>query len=148
MKFFFLAVCCCVLTLVSRAQDPASWKYSAKKIADKTYEVHLTASVQSSWHIYSQFTPEGGPVPTTIEFTKNPLVSLMGNVKEVGALHKKHEEVFGVDVKYFDDGVDFVQVVKLKNNIKTNVNGRIEYMSCDDQQCLPPKTVKFDIVLN
>jgi thiol:disulfide interchange protein DsbD len=127
------------------AQNPVHWRFSAKKTADKTFEVHLTATVAQPWHIYSQTTPEGGPVPTKITLRKNPLVTLTGEAKEVGKLQTRHEEVFGVDVKYFDEGVDFVQVVKLKSNVKTNLTGNIEYMVCNDQQCLPPATVSFNV---
>ena len=42
------------------AQDPVKWNFTAKKIADKTYELHMTASVESPWSIYSQQTPDGG----------------------------------------------------------------------------------------
>lgn len=130
------------------AQQPVKWTYSAKKIADKTYEIHLTATLQSGWHTYSQSTPEGGPLPTAINFKKNPMTILTGTIKEVGKMMKKHEEVFGVDVKYFSNKVDFVQVVKLKSNIKTAVSGTIEYMVCTDEKCLPPATVPFTVAIN
>jgi len=73
---------------------------------------------------------------------------LDGNVKENGKLIKKYETVFGVDVKYFSEKVDFVQVVKLKTKTKTNFSGSVEFMVCNDQQCLPPATQKFSIALN
>ena len=129
------------------AQDPVKWSFSAKKVADKTYEIHMTATVESPWSIYSQQTPEGGPLPTRFSFSKNPLVSLVGNVKEIGTIKKKFEEVFEVDVLYYKDKVDFVQTVKLRNNIKTNINGTLEYMACDDEQCLPPMEVPFSVSL-
>lgn len=134
-------------SLFASAQNPVDWKFSAKKIKDKTFEVHLKASIASPWHIYSQTTPKGGPVPTKILFTKNPLLTIDGNAKEDGKIKTKYEDVFGVDVKYFDGSVDFVQVVKLKSNVKTNVTGSLEYMVCNDQQCLPPKIVGFNVVL-
>jgi thiol:disulfide interchange protein DsbD len=56
--------------------------------------------------------------------------------------------VFGVDVKYFSGKVDFVQLVKLKSKAKTNFTGSVEFMVCNDQQCLPPATQKFSIALN
>lgn len=133
------------LSIFSWGQNPVSWQYSAKKLANQTYEIHLTATIQNPWHVYSQFTPEGGPVPTKISFTQNPLVAITGPVKEVGKLHQKHEEVFGVDVKYFDGTVDFVQVIQLKTKIKTNINGSISFMVCNDEQCLPPKTIPFSV---
>ena len=126
------------------AQNPVKWSFSAKKIADKTYELHMTANVESPWSIYSQQTPEGGPLPTSFSFSKNPLVSLVGNVKEEGAIKKKFEEVFEVDVLYYKDKVDFVQTVKLKNNIKTSITGTLEYMACDDH--LWPVTICFKTV--
>lgn len=136
-----------VITGACMAQggDPVSWSFTAKKIADKVYEIHMTANVSAPWHTYSQNTPDGGPLPTKIEFTKNPLVTIEGKAKEVGKMETKHEETFGVDVKQYGGKVDFVQTVKLKSNVKTNVSGTVEYMACDDSQCLPPKSVPFTI---
>ncbi|MBC8033589.1 MAG: hypothetical protein H7Y03_05550 [Chitinophagaceae bacterium] len=131
----------------AQAGDPVSWTFTSRKVADKTYEIHLTASLSSPWHTYSQTTPDGGPLPTKIEFTRNPLVTADGKTKEIGKLQTKHEPVFGVDVKQYEGKVDFVQVVKLKTNVKTNVSGNVEYMACDDNQCLPPKSVPFTVAI-
>jgi thiol:disulfide interchange protein DsbD len=75
------------------------------------------------------------------------LITCDGKPKEAGEMHKKHEEVFGVDVFYFKEKVDFVQVVKLKASSKTKLSGSLEYMACNDEQCLPPATVPFSIAL-
>jgi hypothetical protein len=32
--------------------------------------------------------------------------------------------------------------------VKTNVTGKLEYQTCDDKKCLPPKTVNFTIALS
>ncbi len=140
--FFFSAV-----ILQAQILNPVSWTTTSKKIKDKTYEVHITATLNKGWHIYSQSTPEGGPVPTSISFSKNPLFNLEGKVKETGKLEKHHEEIFGVDVNQFSDKVDFIQVVKLKSPVKTSANISVEYMICNDRQCLPPVTKKFSIAL-
>ena len=58
-----------------------------------------------------------------------------------------HDDIFGVDVKYYGDNVSFVQVVKLKSPVKTNISGTVKYMVCNEKMCLPPKTVPFNIVL-
>jgi hypothetical protein len=131
----------------SQIQTPVKWTYSTKKISATMYEVHLTANISGKWHIYSQTTPDGGPVPTSIKFSNNPLVVFQGRAKEVGKLQQKHEPLFGVDVKQFAGKVDFVQTVKLKTPVKTNIAGSIEFMVCDDTQCLPPSTQKFSIAL-
>lgn len=147
MKHFLFGGLFALLAVSNQAQDPVKWTFSSKKIDDKTFEVHLTATVQSPWTIYSQTTPDGGPLATSFSFNNNPLLILSGKVKEVGTMHKKHEEVFGVDVFYYKDKVDFVQVVKLKTKAKTNLSGKLEYMACDEEQCLPPKEVTFSVAL-
>lgn len=135
--------------LFAQIQNPVSWTTSSKKINDRTYEVHLTANLNSGWHIYSQHTPEGGPVPTSLTFTKNPLVTVEGKAKEVGKLEQHVEPLFGnIDVKQFSNKVDFVQLVKLKAPVKTSVNVAVEFMVCNDKQCLPPKTEKLSVALN
>jgi thiol:disulfide interchange protein DsbD len=138
-----------LITGLSFAQmkNPVKWSFSSKKIDATTYEVKLTAILESGWHIYSQTTPEGGPVPTTIEFTKNPLLNLQGSAKETGKLEQRHEELFGVDVKQYSNKVDFVQTVKVKANVKTTLNGAVEFMTCNDHECLPPTKQQFSIAL-
>ena len=130
------------------AQSPVSWKYEAVKVGDKTFEVRLTATIKAGWHLYSQTTPDGGPIPTKISFNKNPLLDLDSAVKEVGRLVSKHEEVFDITTKYFADRVEFVQRIKLKSKAKTNITGTVEFMVCNDTQCLPPATVNFSVGLN
>lgn len=128
--------------------QPVSWKTTAKKLAEKIYEVRILATVDESWHIYSQQTPTGGPKPTNIRFSKNPLLVMQGKLKEEGDMEIYHEEVFGVDVYAYTGKVEFVQTVKLKSGAKTNVQGSIEYMACTNQQCLPPATINFSIILD
>jgi hypothetical protein len=127
--------------------DVVEWKFESKKLADKKYEVKLIAVVKNPWHIYSTTTPEGGPLPTKISFAKNPLTVFDGKIKEVGKLQTHFEEVFDVDTKFFNDKVEFVQVVNVKGNAKTNLAGTVEFMTCNDKECLPPKSVAFSVAL-
>ena len=128
-------------------QDPVHWKFTAKKMAGMQYEIHCTAAISGSWHIYSQTTPEGGPVPTSFTFVNNAMLNREGLVKENGKMTTRREEVFGINVKYFEGQVDFVQTVTLKAKIKTNISGTVSYMVCNDSQCLPPRSVAFNIAL-
>jgi thiol:disulfide interchange protein DsbD len=147
-RFIFLGFVICLGMGVRAQTNPVQWMFWAKRTSGKSYEIHLKATVQSPWHIYSQHTPPGGPVPTQINFMKNPLLIIEGRPRENGRLVTKHEEVFGTNVKYFDGVVEFVHVIKLKSPAKTKLNGAIEYMVCNDEQCLPPTSVPFSIVLD
>lgn len=138
----------CANFLFAQIQNPVTWTATSKKINDKTYEIRLTANIDNGWHIYSQTTPEGGPIPTSFTFAKNPLLTMNGNAKEVGKLETHKEPLFGnIDVKQFSNKVDFVQKVTLKSPVKTSVNVAVEFMVCNDKQCLPPKTENFSVAL-
>lgn len=131
---------------VGQVKDPVKWTATSRKKAGG-YEIVLTATMPKPWHIYSQKTGEGGPVATNFKFSKNPLLSFNGEVKEVGALKENYDKLFDTKVKYFSDKVDFVQALKVKGNVKTNVNVTVEYMTCDDSQCLPPTKKSFNVSL-
>ena len=130
---------------MAQSSKQVSWTYSAKKIADKTYEVHMTATIGGDYHLYAQDAGGEGPIPTTFTFVKNPLMAVDGKVKEVGKLVKKFESAWSHDVKYYEKTVDFVQVVKLKGNVKTNLAGKVEFMVCNDHECLPPADVDIKV---
>jgi len=134
-------------TVTVNAQlNPVNWSFTSKKVADKTYEIHLTATMQSGWHLYSQVQPEDAiAIPTGFKINHNPLLSLEGKIKEVGKMEKFHDAKLEVSANQFANKVDFVQVVKLNAKAKTNLTGSVEYQTCDDKKCLPPKTVNFSI---
>lgn len=141
MNKILLLIATLLTGTVSMAQSSrqVSWTYSTKKIADKTYEIHMIATIGGDFHMYAQDAGGDGPIPTTFSFTKSPLFILDGGVKEKGQLVKKFESAWNHDVKYYEKTVDFVQVIKLKSNVKTSLDGKVEFMVCDDHECLPPQ---------
>lgn len=140
---FFVAAC------ATQAQNPVKWSYSAKKTADKTYEVRLTATIDRGWHLYSQSQPEDAiAIPTEIVFSKSPLLTMDGAIKEIGKLEKYHDKTLDISANQYSSKVEFVQVVKVKGNGKTNASGTIEYQTCNDERCLPPKKINFTVTLN
>lgn len=133
-----------VANVNAQINNPVQWAYSAKKIADKTYELHITATIGSNWHLYAQDAGEG-PEPTKLTFTTNPLITMDGKVKEVGKMEKSFDKNFNSTLKYYANKVDFVQKIKVKSAIATVVKGSVNFMVCNDKQCLPPKDVPFSI---
>lgn len=141
---FTLAVTIGSLAMAQSSKE-VSWTYSAKKIADKTYEVHMVATIGGNYHMYAQNVGGDGPIPTSFTFTKSPLLIIDGPVKENGKLIKKFESAWSHDVNYYEKTVDFVQIVKVKGNVKTNLAGKVEFMVCNDTQCLPPADVDIKV---
>ena len=121
--------------------------YASKKLADKKYEVSITATIAGNFHLYAQDAGVDGPVPTKITFTPNPLLTAEGKVKETGKKITKVEEVWGGKVNFYEKTVTFTQVVNAKSKAKTSLNGKIEFMVCNDEVCLPPAEVPFKIAV-
>lgn len=146
MKKIFFALCLLTFALQSQAQKlaPVKWAYQAVKTGDKQYDIVITANVDAPWHIYSQFVKKG-PVPTKIQFAKNPLVLLNGSTKEVGNLEKKFDKNFGAVIGSFGGKVQFTQAITLKVPTKTKLTGTIEFMVCNEEKCLPPTKQSFEV---
>ncbi|MCX6316543.1 MAG: protein-disulfide reductase DsbD family protein [Bacteroidetes bacterium] len=134
-------------TLMAKAQlNPVTWTFTAVKIADKTYEIHMKATIQNTWHLYSQTQPADAIAsPTIFTINANPLFTKEGKIKEVGKMEKMKDATLGVSANQYSQTVDFVQLIKLKANVKTNFTGSVEFQTCDDKKCLPPKIVNFNV---
>ena len=148
MKRIILLAIIGLMFSAAQAQNPVSWSFSAKKIDDKTYEVHMTANIQSGWHLYSQNQPDDAiAIPTGFTINNNPLIKLDGKIREMGSLEKFHDKKLDVSANQYSNKVDFVQVVKLKASAKTNLSGSVEFQTCNDEKCLPPRTVNFNVAI-
>ena len=143
MKKLFFTILSAVIIQCSFAQilNPVSFTYKTIKKGNNQYEVHISTSVDPKWHIYSVSNPDGGALPTTMSFTN---ASKIGKVKERGNRKTIFEKEFKVDQKFFENKVEFIQLVKLLPGNK-KITGNIEYMACNDRQCLPPKKTSFEI---
>jgi thiol:disulfide interchange protein DsbD len=146
---FTLFILLAFISFSSFAQmNPVTWSFSSKKTGDKSYEVHMTARIQPGWHLYSQEQPDDAiAMPTTFTINPNPLISKDGKIKEVGKMEKMKDAALGVSANQYSTTVDFVQKIKVKGNVKTNFTGKVEFQTCDDKKCLPPKTVSYSIAL-
>ena len=144
MKKTFFTLITLLFLSASYAQilNPVRFDYSVVKKGNNLYEVRIKTVLQPKWHIYSINNPEGGAEPTKIKVNEG---SAVGAVKEKGKLKTAYEKEFKVNQKFYEDAVDFVQVVKLNSGDK--ITGSIVYMVCNDRQCLPPKEVEFKIKL-
>ena len=128
--------------------NPISWSFSSKKIGDKLYEIQMKATIEDNWHLYSQVQPaDAVAMPTTFTFNPNPLFSLEGKIVESGKLEKFTDKTLGLSANQYSHTVIFTQKVKLKANVKTNLTGNVEFQTCDDKKCLPPKTINYSIAI-
>ena len=131
------------------AQNPVTWTFTSKKLANGNFEIHMTATMEKGWHLYSQTQPDDAiAMPTTFTITSNPLIEVVGKIREEGKMEKFHDKELDLSANQYSKSVNFVQTVKLKGKIKTSFTGSVEYQTCDDKKCLPPKTVNFKVALD
>lgn len=123
----------------SQIMNPTKWKTSVEKINETEYMLNVSVKIDSTWHLYAQKVPKGGPIPTQFAFTPTQDYELIGNtIEETG--HIDNSKVFKMKIKYFDKKAVFKQKVKLMADY-TKVEGSVTFMVCNDIMCLPPKTV-------
>ena len=131
----FLALSFILNAFQSKAQfeQHLTWKSEVEKISENEYDVKFNCTLDKGWHVYSQFTDEGGPLPTVFKFETNKDIELIGKVKEVGKLHKEFDKLFEVNVSSFADNVTFIQKVKIKNPkaiLKGSFDGQVCKEAC------------------
>jgi len=129
--------------LFAQILTPVKWSYAAKKINKTEAVLLLKATIDNGWHIYSTRQKDGGPVKTSFTFTPSKDYAVNGALAEPKPV-VKFEDAFKMNVSYFEKSVVFQQKIKLKKD-QTNIKGKLEYMVCNDKQCLPPEDVDFSI---
>lgn len=120
--------------------DPITWNAEIIELKDGSSAIQLTADIDKNWHLYSQFTEEGGPIPTEFTFFTEE-IDLIEGVEETSDAEKKFSDMFDLNVTQFSNQAVFIQ--KFKNNGAKTIKGEVYYMTCDGERCLPPKAVEF-----
>ncbi len=120
--------------------NPVKWTTSVEKISDKEYVLKAQAVIQSGWHLYGQYIEEGGPSRTAFSF-KNPKKNfeLIGKTTEEKG-HEVQDKIFDMKIKYFEDKALFTQKIKFTSAEVSNIAADVEFMVCDDSNCLPPSS--------
>lgn len=139
-KLFFAAILIVGMQLYAQIYDPVKWTTTIEKISDTEYDLIATAVIEGDWHLYSQNVPDNGPIPTTFIFKGSADYLKKGNTKEEKG-YEINDPVFEMVIKYFDTKATFKQRIKIKNVNAFKVNGIVEFMVCNDTQCLPPKEI-------
>ncbi|HLT52516.1 MAG TPA: cytochrome c biogenesis protein CcdA [Flavobacteriaceae bacterium] len=151
MKSLLSALLFLLINVNLQAQifDPVSWTSKANKLSDTEYEIVYTASIEDHWHFYSQISAgEDGPIATEFTFN-NPEgdFELIGETSESETV-KVFEQVFQMDVSYFEHQAVFKQKIKVLNPEATHFKGEAFYQACDNERCLQPTTYEFNTPLS
>ena len=149
LNLFFALIISLIVPLTSFGQiyDPVQWSFSSESLGNNEYNVVFKAEIEAGWHVYSQNIADGGPIPTAFYFAEASDYERVGAVTEGEAIVLQ-DPVFDMELRFFEKEAIFTQKVKVLGKEPVAVKGELEYMVCNDGQCLPPTVVEFDINLN
>jgi len=145
------------LFLQAQIHDPVKWEWAVENLTATGANLKFTATIDQGWSMYAIDIPEGGPIATSFTFDENnPAFELVGGIEQVTKPEVKDDPWFNMKIGKFYFVAVFRQKIKIlhpKGGVADNltnfaVKGEVEYMCCDDQQCLPPKQVEFELKIN
>ena len=131
--------------------DPVIWEFSQSKISESEVELQFKASIEEHWHLYSQFTGQfygdEGPIPTSFAFNESDFFIKQDSVLEEPPI-QDYDPIWEETLKYYEGEVTFRQRIKLLTKDPFNITGEINFMLCDEAQCVFPMPVPFSFQIN
>lgn len=129
-----------VLTAMAQMEDPV--KFTAEIKTGKTAEAEIVFSgrIESGWHIYSTDLGSNGPTEASFHVNKADGIELVGKLMPRGKEKSHFDQMFGMNVRYFEGTAQFVQKIRFTKPTYT-IDAYLEYGVCSDENCLPPGEV-------
>ncbi len=115
--------------------DPVKWSYKIENYDGKTFDLVFKAGIDKGFHLYSLHVPEDGPLPTEFSFAENKAYAIERNVTEDTKGITAFDEVFNMEITYFENEALFRQKISAKET-DFHITGEIAYMACDDKGCV------------
>ncbi len=117
--------------------EPVMWNFEIEDLGNSEKILRFTAKMEKGWDVYSIYTEDNGPIPTSINFDNKDGIEFLGKAVEKGDYKEGFDEMFGVNVKKFlwDKPYIIEQKIKVTDSSKP-LDGYISYQSCDNERCL------------
>ncbi|MBO0341127.1 MAG: cytochrome c biogenesis protein CcdA [Bacteroidota bacterium] len=117
-------------------ENPAVWSHEVHKLSDTEYELVFKAKIMDGWHIYSQYTAEGGSLPSEFTYEQAGVdYELIGKTEESETI-KEYSEIFEVEETFFKEEAIFTQKIKLLDPAVNQISVNLFYQICKEV-CLP-----------
>ncbi len=133
-----------MLSFCSFGQEVVEWTVSYDSQSES---ISFTAKIEEGWHLYSQSIDESlGPVATSFQFEENNKnFKLIGKTMEPTPI-TKYDKNFEGELSYFEGSVQFIQKLKVKSSAE--LTGKITFMVCTEEMCLPPVDIDFNLMID
>ncbi len=143
-KNLFLLIAFFTVSIIAQAQilTPVKWTKSVKMTDDRNGVITFTATIDNGWHMYSNDSPADGPTPLSVKWKNTKGVKLVGRLTPSKAPTTIDDEAFMMKVRQWEGKVTLTQKFTVTED-KYNIDGDLQFMSCNDQTCTPPATESF-----
>jgi len=126
--------------------NPIIWESRVEELGNEEFLLIFSAEIAPEWHIFSQFTEEGGSMPSEFFFPDvDKAYSLVGKASESQTV-TEFSEVFEVNETFFLDRAEFQQKINRLNPAVNQFKVELYYQICKEV-CIP-KTEVFTFSLD
>src|SRR5690606_25000102 len=145
-KFIFLiGLLLTAFSFSAQIVKPVKWTSRVENLGNNELRLVFEATIEPDWHVYSQYTPDGGPLPLEAIFTDEK-----GNYERIGKLtesqtRRQYNDIFEVDELFFENKATLTQKVRIVNPDFRNLKVRLEYQVCKEV-CINDKA-SFDFAV-
>lgn len=115
---------------------PVKWNHTVTKLSETDYNIVFHGVIEDGWHLYSQYTADGGSLPS--EFTFEGVgkdYELVGPTKE-SKTYKEYSETFEVEETFFKENAIYTQRIKMRNPDVRQFKVNLYYQVCEEV-CIP-----------
>ncbi|MEN8798303.1 MAG: cytochrome c biogenesis protein CcdA [Flavobacteriaceae bacterium] len=124
--------------------DPVRWTHEVRDLGGEEFELIVKGKILEGWHVYSQFTAEGGSLPSEFSFENaGEGYQLLGQTQE-GPTEKAYSEIFEVEETFFKGEALFTQKIKRLSPELRRINVSLFYQVCKEV-CIP---MEIDFVIS
>ena len=145
-KYIFLLLVFLAFAKVNaQILDPVKWTTKIEKKSETNYILIFNGVIEEGWHMYSQFTPDGGPLALQVIFkNQKGNFNLIGKAKE-GKTTTAYNDVFEVNETFFVKNAQIQQEITILNPKLSKIDVALNYQVCKEACVNQEKNFSFTI---
>ena len=122
---------------------PVKWEIKLEDSDSSVKTLLFSAKLDNGWHLYDMNLPEGGPISTSFNYETLKGAKTVGSPVPSKKATTVYDEQFEMNLSWYAYEVSFTQKLEITNPKAFKVEGYVEFMACNDENCLPPDKESF-----
>lgn len=122
---------------------PVKWEIKLEDSDSSVKTLLFSAKLDNGWHLYDMNLPEGGPISTSFNYETLKGAKTVGSPVPSKKATTVYDEQFEMNLSWYAHEVSFTQKLEITNPKAFKVEGYVEFMACNDENCLPPDKESF-----